>query len=46
MNTNERGAGDVINATISGPVSGQVAIGSGINQVNVIGRTDPRSDPG
>jgi hypothetical protein len=42
MNTNERGAGDVINATISGPVSGQVAIGSGINQVNVMGRTDPQ----
>jgi hypothetical protein len=42
MNTNEQGAGDVINATISGPVSGQVAIGNGINQVNVAGWTSPQ----
>ncbi len=42
MNTNEREAGDVINATISGPVSGQVAVGNGITQVNVMGRTGPQ----
>ena len=37
MNTDEQRAGDVINATISGSVGGQVAIGSGIHQVNVTG---------
>jgi hypothetical protein len=42
MNTNERGTGAVISATISGPVSGQVAVGNGINQVNVMGRTGPQ----
>ena len=42
MNTDDQRAGDVINATLSGSVSGQVAIGSGIHQVNVIGRTGPQ----
>ena len=37
MSTDERRFDDVINATISGPVSGQVAIGRGINQMHMIG---------
>jgi hypothetical protein len=42
MSIEERRSDDVINATISGPVSGQVAIGNGINQVNVVGWTGPQ----
>ncbi len=41
MNNEERRFDDVINATISGPVNGQIAIGHGINQMQVIGAARP-----
>jgi hypothetical protein len=41
MSTDEGRFDDVINATISGPVSGQIAIGRGINQMHMIGLARP-----
>lgn len=41
MINEERRFDDVINATVSGPVSGQIAIGHGINQMQVIGAARP-----
>lgn len=41
MNSEERRFDDVINVTLSGPVSGQVAIGRDINQMNMIGVARP-----
>lgn len=38
----ERESGDTIRATISGPVSGQVAVGKGITQTQTVGATQPK----
>ena len=45
MNNEERRLDGVINATISGPVSGQVAIGTGITQMQTIGMARPEVTP-
>jgi hypothetical protein len=41
MDTAERRYDEVFNVTVSGPVSGQVAIGNGINQTNMLGVAKP-----
>ena len=41
MDMQDQQYADFINATISGPVSGQIAIGHGINQAQVIGAPRP-----
>jgi hypothetical protein len=41
MDTAERRYDEVFNVTVSGPVSGQVAIGNGINQTNMQGVAKP-----
>jgi hypothetical protein len=42
MDEQEKPSGDVIRATISGDVSGQVAVGKGITQIQTIGATSPQ----
>jgi hypothetical protein len=42
MDEQEKPSGDVIRATISGDISGQVAVGKGITQIQTIGATPPQ----